>query len=760
MSRKSWGMRSHNSRMLRKLQFRPRVETLEDRCTPATFRSVDGTDNNQTHTDWGSAGIDLLRKAPAAYPDGLSGPVVGNPTRPSPREISNAVVDQGSEDIISDRLMSAMVYSWGQFIDHDIDLTPGGSTEPFNISVPTGDPFFDPNSTGTQVINFNRSIFDPATGTTDARQQPNKVTAFLDGSMIYGSDTTVADELRTHQGGRLKTSPGGDGVIGTGDDLLPFNNQTYFPGIHQNGDPNNPAAFKIANDAHIVSDDQLFMAGDVRANENIELTSLHTLFVREHNRVANLLHAANPSLGDEKLYQMARAIVGAELQAITFNEFLPALLGSNPLPGYTGYKPNVNPGVATEFSTAAFRVGHTMLGDDIRFLNNAGLPVRDDIALSQGFFNPTFVSENGISPILKYLATDPASEVDSTIVGSVRNFLFGPPGAGGFDLASLNIQRGREHGLEDYNTMRAAYGLPKVTNFSQITSNGDLRDKLETLYGNVNNIDAWVGALAEDHIPGTSTGKLIHAALVDQFKRLRDGDRFWYQKVFSGTTLQQIQNTSLADIIRRDSATNNLQNNAFFFRVSISGTVFNDSNKNGRRNFGERGLAGRTVQLIDSSDSSVVAETTTGANGSYTFGVFDGLGTGRYLVREVVPSGWAQTTRDPGLVVITKGQTFVSSVDFGAAKSGSSPFAAIASSGTTATGTTNAEATTETPASSTPDALAAPSSDAVLVQAPPATAKPAGSNAWFMDWLSQEAPSAPVNETWFDVLVTRGFGQR
>src|SRR5207249_8740239 len=122
-----------------------------------------------------------------------------------------------------------------------------------------------------------------------------------------------------------------------------------------------------------------------------------------------------------------------------------------------------------------------------------------------------------------------SSEVDNTIVNSVRNFLFGEPGQGGFDLASLNIQRGRDHGLPDYNTVRAAYGLRRVTAFSQITSNVDVQNKLRSLYGNVNNIDLWVGALAEDHVAGSSTGPLIRAALKDQFTRLRDGDRFWYQ---------------------------------------------------------------------------------------------------------------------------------------------------------------------------------------------------------------------------------------
>ena len=99
-----------------------------------------------------------------------------------------------------------MIYAWGQFIDHDLDLT-GNATQAFNIPVPTGDPSFDPNGTGTQIIPLNRSISDPATGTSNPRQQVNTVTAWLDGSQIYGSDATTADKLRTHDGGLLKTSP-------------------------------------------------------------------------------------------------------------------------------------------------------------------------------------------------------------------------------------------------------------------------------------------------------------------------------------------------------------------------------------------------------------------------------------------------------------------------------------------------------------------------------------------------------------------------
>ncbi len=277
--------------------------------------------------------------------------------------------------------------------------------------------------------------------TPNPRQQTTLITAYIDASMIYGDDTTRAAALRTFVGGALKTSAG---------NLLPFNT----------------VGLANANDAHLYADSQLFLAGDIRANENIELTAIHTLFMREHNQLAAAIAAANPRLSDEQIYQRARRIVAAEVQVITFQEFLPALLGSGALRPYAGYNPDVNAGLATEFSSAAFRIGHTLINDDIEFLDNDAVEVREGLSLAYAFFNPAPVIEVGPDPLLKYLATDNAQEVDTQLVDGLRNFLFGPPGAGGLDLASLNIQRGRDHGLADYNTVRAAYGLPTVTSFA------------------------------------------------------------------------------------------------------------------------------------------------------------------------------------------------------------------------------------------------------------------------------------------------------
>jgi hypothetical protein len=528
------------------------LERLEERCLlDASWRSIDGTGNNLANPDYGGAGTDLLRVTPAAYDDGVSTPAGAD--RPGPREISNVIVAQGSDVIFNNRNLSDWIWQWGQVLDHDMDLTPqpGNPAEHLDIPVPAGDPFFDPNNTGTVVIGFDRSVFDPATGTgTDnPRQQPNVDTAFIDASMVYGSDSVRADLLRTHVGGHLLTSPG---------NLLPFNNATYF---------GSAAPLSNANSGPF-SADQLYVAGDVRANEQIGLTAIHTLLVREHNRLADQLHHEHPGWGDEQLYQEARKTVGAEVEAITYNEFLPALLGRH-APSIRGhYSESIDPGITTEFSTAAFRIGHTLLSNQILRIENNGHPdPRGPISLADSFFDPVLLtSGQDLNVILKGLASQKAEEIDNKIVDGVRNFLFGPPGAGGFDLASLNIQRGRDHGLSDYNTTRAAFGLPRVTSFAQITSNVTVQNELASLYGSVDNIDLWVGGLAEDHLRGSSVGPLFTAIMVDQFTRLRDGDRFFFENdpSFSSQEKRQLERTTLADIIRRNTGIRNIQDNVFF----------------------------------------------------------------------------------------------------------------------------------------------------------------------------------------------------
>jgi hypothetical protein len=264
-------------------------------------------------------------------------------------------------------------------------------------------------------------------------------------------------------------------------------------------------------------------------------------------------------------------MVGAEIQVITYNEFLPALLGDHAPSVESVYDPNLNAGVLTEFSTALFRVGHTMLSPQLmRMLDDDTPAPGGHMSLRDSFFKMQNLAAPGeLECFLKGLAMDQQQEVDMHIVDDVRDFLFGEPIPGGFDLAALNIQRGRDHGLPDYNSLRVAFGLPAVTTFAQITSDPEVQAGLQAVYGDVNRIDAWVGALAEDHLPGASVGSLVAYGLIEQFRRARDGDRLWYLRDsdFSAADLALLNSTRLSDIIRWNTSITNLQGNVFFMAV-------------------------------------------------------------------------------------------------------------------------------------------------------------------------------------------------
>jgi hypothetical protein len=499
----------------------------------ARYRSIDGTGNHETHFELGAADTTLRRLGFADYGDSVAS--MAGATRPSPREISNAVCADTAQ---APNALGAsdMLWQWGQFLDHDIDLTEAQSPEEaMPIAVPVGDPSFDPASTGTATIDFNRSAYHSGTGSDPAfpRQQVNQITHFIDASNVYGSDDVRALALRTLDGtGRLRVSPGSDG------DLLPFNTS---------GLPNAGG-----------TDPTLFLAGDVRANEQVALAAMHTLFMREHNRLAAEIALADPTLTGDEIYEEARRIVGALMQSITYNEFLPALLGPDPLERYRGYTMFASPAISNEFSTAIYRFGHSALSPTLLRLDASLNPIPEGhLPLRDAFFRPDrLINEGGIEPILRGLASQACSAIDTEIVDDVRDFLFGPPGAGGFDLASLNIQRGRDHGLSSYNETRVAMGLSPRASFAEVSSDPAVQARLASVYANVDEIDLWVGALAEDPVNGGHVGELASTIIIEQFEALRDGDRYFYEYegVLSMDELVDVMSTSLADVIRRNTS--------------------------------------------------------------------------------------------------------------------------------------------------------------------------------------------------------------
>jgi len=451
----------------------------------------------------------LIRLTPPAYGDGINTPAGSG--RPSARLISNLIFDQ-KHSIPNSKRASNMFWLWGQFVDHAITLVKDGDSESFDIPVPTGDPHFDPQSTGTKVIPFHRSQFNPTTGTSTSnpRLQINSLTPFLDADSVYGVDCKRNHYIRLYKDGLLKTSA---------NDMMPITD------------------FSLDNAMKHIS---LFLGGDVRANEHLGLIAMHCLWVREHNHWAKVIKELNCHLCDEEIYQRARIMVEAEIQHITFNEFLPLLLGK-PLPCYQGYCSHIDPQVSNEFSTAAYRLGHSLLSSKIYG--------KYKLRLKDTYFVPHMLCNSykglDIDKILKLFSESLAQELDAKVIDDVRNFLFGQPGQGGLDLVSLNIQRGRDHGLPDYETIRQALGTPDA--LSQ-----ESKDLLINVYGNLNDVDLWAGGLLEEPKHCSMLGPLFHKIVKEQFEKIRDGDKFWYENRLPCALLNTVKETKLSDILKRN----------------------------------------------------------------------------------------------------------------------------------------------------------------------------------------------------------------
>jgi peroxidase len=496
------------------------------------FRNIDGSDNNLTDPTLNQANTDFARVAPANFADGIDEMQPG----PNAREISNIVVANGPDTHleVNGVALSGMMYAWGQFVDHDLDLEAGGTnTADISIPVLAGDTL--PEGT---VIPLTRVAIDPATGVAGHPATAiNTVTGWLDGSQVYGSDAATAASLRTADG-HMKVSDGNN---------LPIVMTAQGPA---------------------------FAAGDARAQENPDLTALQTLFVREHNYQVDQLHKEHPNWSGDQLYETAKAITTAEMVNITYSEFLPHLLGPDAIPAYHGYDASVNPTITEEFEGAAYRFGHSIVSSDINGINNLGATTAEQSLADSFFESPqAFVDNGGADGLLRHLSSDTAQPLDTHIVEDLRSFLADPPDA--VDLAATNIQRAHDLGLGTLNETREALGLTPYTTFDQISSDPTTAAALKQAYGTVDAVDLWTGGLAEDHTDGAAIGRTFGTIIADQFTALRDGDRMYFENQgFDHQTLNEIKSTTLSDIIERDTVgTTAMQADAFVSTERHSGTL-------------------------------------------------------------------------------------------------------------------------------------------------------------------------------------------
>lgn len=476
-------------------QFR---ERMGRRCTN-DFRTLDGTCSSIGSGErqlWGStnrAHFSYLSRS-STVPTGLN--------RPSPRFISNELCRQAMESR-DERGLSELATYFGQFIDHTIVATPMDETkrDTLDIDIPADDPIMA-NFTNGKLPFVRSKRIQVRTGSSEERPQ-NSLSSVLDLVSVYGPDEDRSAALRTFSGGLLKTS---------GANLLPLNTERIN---------NAPALGR-----------KFFLAGDHRSNEHPVLTGLHTVFMREHNDLAKELSVIFPTWTDEQIFMNARHINIAQFQKVVLEEWYPAMTGRS-LPRFTSFKGNVDPTVSVVFSTAAFRIGHTMVGNQV---NRAG--PRNSVMNPFDFKNMLFqgtsiIKSQGIDSFIRGSMINHAQHIDLQVTQVLRNFLFtNVNGEEGLDLIALNLQRCRDHGCPSYKELRAFFlsGRKRILrSFRDITKNRNVQSAMQSVYGTVEMIDPWIGLMAEDHERGSSMGPTMLAIWEREFLRLRDGDRFHFR---------------------------------------------------------------------------------------------------------------------------------------------------------------------------------------------------------------------------------------
>lgn len=500
---------------------------------PKSVRSIDGT-----CTKWQSVVAGRARSAQFSYFSNLSSASPSGLTLPSARVISNAVhaTRFANRPRRSRQRITEFSVFFGQFVDHDIVSTPLQSVQ-FPISVPRDDPVY----ASLSFLPFRRS----RRARFGRMQRPeNEATAALDLSGVYGSNLRRARHLRQFRAGLMR--------IDTKHDPL------GLPPLNLDRLRNSPSRH-ARNYA---------LCGDHRCNENAGLLSLHTIFLREHNRLAQEVLRVHPNASDEQVYQTARAVNIAQYARIVYREFVPAMIG-RALSRSPRYDEDAHPGPSVVFGSAAFRVGHSLVGGKLAYVSrrNGSASLAREVALENAFFQPVpAVASIGISSYLAALPRRAALHFDVFVTSALRNALFrrvrAPSGAreDGRDLAASNIQRGRDHALPSYNAVRALVGRGRAASFAQIAGDIVVRERLAAVYASAEEVEVWTGLLAEGAEGRSALGATASRLWAMEFERMRSADRYYFEP-FLGLdesvrrlpAVRELRRVSMRDVLQRNS---------------------------------------------------------------------------------------------------------------------------------------------------------------------------------------------------------------
>ncbi|CAK8698108.1 unnamed protein product [Clavelina lepadiformis] len=507
----------------------------------------DGWYNNLDHPDWGTPGLGLSRISPATFEDGVHVPRYKN--LPNARMVSHALMKTDAR-IPSPSGKSVFFAFFGQHIGDDMADTRRVTcpNEYVNVEIPSDE---DGNATiDGNIIPIYRSRFLPNTGTStnSPRVLSNEVTAWLDGSVIYGVSQSWSEHLRSFKDGKLREEKGSPGI--------PSFNRNDLPLINPTIDSGRPPQAR--------NKEELLSFGNPRGNENPFLMSVGIIWFRWHNYMAERFRNQNPDWPDQKIFEMARRWTVATYQKVVMYDWLPIMAGRG-LEPYNGYNHHLDPSVSAEFTIAAMRIGHSLVPRAVvlleqncstidplpeAYVDSAGEPA---LRLCNTFWQlQDAISKHGIDSIVLGMTSQAAEQTDASVVEDLSEFLYGYLKRTRTDLETITIDRGRDAGLSPYNQARVAYGLDPVSNFTQINPNLPqiVIDRLRQVYND-------------------------RLDLVEFSQGHAGSDRFWFENtengLFNATELEEIRNTTMRDVITAVTSlqTSNLQENIFNVADSV-----------------------------------------------------------------------------------------------------------------------------------------------------------------------------------------------
>ncbi|HEY5798326.1 MAG TPA: peroxidase family protein [Bosea sp. (in: a-proteobacteria)] len=645
-------------------------------------REISGNANNEDNPDSGQADTPFIRLTDARYGE-MNAAINNRDLNPiydglDPRAISNILGAQEDGLPAAGNKANIFFMAFGQYVDHGLDFIPKNAA---NGTIQIGAPGTGHPGQGNPADLTRGEVYAIEGGVP---QHLNKTTAYVDQNQAYGSHNLVTQFLREGDGNGGLTShllAGAPDPSNPSFSLLPtlreaiqhhWDNNTIFtdpslPGgqiafrtyyssfpvsegvtgdlIDATGgfDPQVysklASSFMGSNQSLLLDSNPFislldhYVAGDGRTNENFALTSMHTIWARNHNFHADQLEAAGFQGTEQELFDAAKILNEAEYQRVVFNEYADTLLGglramdgSGNSHGHDGYNPDADAGVSHEFAAAAFRFGHSLIGQTLTVMDENGQPRQ--VSLVDAFLNPTndasafptplppgYVpqpgyAQYGVNAILEGVATQPAEDVDFNIVDAVRNDLVRIQA----DLFSFNLARGRDLGLGTLNQIRSdlaastnsyveqavgfAGDMSAYASWEDFQARNGLSDAviaqfkqaypdlvldtpeklsafvavnpdIELVDGNtvkgIDRVDFWLGGLAEKHINGGIVGQTFWVVLHEQFDRLQEADRFYYKDRLEAFDFYDafIDGQEFSDIVARNTGLTDLDEHIF-----------------------------------------------------------------------------------------------------------------------------------------------------------------------------------------------------